>query len=225
MDYLSNDQIKRKALDSLNNNWGKALAILIITWIITQSVSQINSHITSYNVVIGNFNYYNQKLNFIGVIQALIAGPIIYGRTFFYLNIIRNNDGKVKDVFKGFDRLGSSLILGLLITLFTSLWTLLLIIPGIIAAIRYSMAYYLMVDYEDLSAINAISLSSEMMKGHKTRYINLIISFIGWYLLSLVTFGIALFYVIPYLSAAETVFYQELISKTDTSLINMYIEK
>lgn len=92
----------------------------------------------------------------------------------------------------------------------TFLWALLLIIPGIIAAISYSQTYYLLNDYETLSFMDAITLSKLMMRDYKLEYFLLCLTFIGWWLLVVVTLGIAIIVVGPYLNATFANFYMGL---------------
>ena len=97
---------------------------------------------------------------------------------------------------------------GLLLTsIFVGLWTLLFIIPGIIKSFAYAMTPYILVDYPDLSPNQAINLSIKMMKGHKFDLFWLGLSFIGWGILSILTLGIGLFWLIPYVQTAMAAFY------------------
>ncbi len=97
--------------------------------------------------------------------------------------------------------------------IFTFLWTLLLVIPGIIKALGYSMSIFIMRDNPQLSASEAMSLSARMMKGHKWELLWLQISFTGWILLSLMTAGIALVYCTPYIYMSYAAFYERLRSE------------
>jgi uncharacterized membrane protein len=101
-------------------------------------------------------------------------------------------------------------VLNLLIGIFVFLWSLLFVIPGIIAGFRYSQAAFLMMDDPDLSPLDAIRQSKELMRGHKWEYFVFQLSFIGWYFLCGITFGIAMIWVMPYLTVAEINYYEEL---------------
>ena len=89
-------------------------------------------------------------------------------------------------------------------SVFTALWSLLFVIPGIVKSISYSMAPYILVENPDMQPMDAINASKAMMNGHKTDYFVLMLSFIPWLLLSAITFGIAGIYVFPYM---ETTFF------------------
>ena len=95
-------------------------------------------------------------------------------------------------------------------TIFIGLWSLLLIIPGIVAAYKYSMVNYVMIDNPELGVMGSIRRSKEIMRGHKLDYFILHLSFIGWIILSVLTFGILLLYVSPYVSVTEANFYNSI---------------
>ena len=89
---------------------------------------------------------------------------------------------------------------------------MLFIIPGIVKAISYSQAMMIVADNPRISARDAINSSISIMEGHKKEYFILMISFIGWLLLGIVTLGIAMIWVIPYIVATEVNFYNEISS-------------
>jgi uncharacterized membrane protein len=94
--------------------------------------------------------------------------------------------------------------------LFTFLWALLLIIPGIIKAYAYSMSMYIAIKEPRVQGIEAITRSKTMMDGHKMDLFLLDLSYIGWYLLSLLTFGILLLWVVPRHQTARTLVFNEI---------------
>ena len=96
-----------------------------------------------------------------------------------------------------------------LMTLFTFLWSLLLVIPGIVKMFSYSMTPYILEEHPELSANEAIDRSRAMMKGHKFDLFWLILSFIGWMILCLVTFGIGYLWLVPYMETSIGAFYED----------------
>lgn len=90
---------------------------------------------------------------------------------------------------------------------FTALWSLLFVVPGIVKAISYSMAPYILVENPDMQPMDAINMSKAMMDGHKMDYFILMLSFIPWLLLCTITFGIAGIYVFPYIETTYFNFY------------------
>ena len=96
--------------------------------------------------------------------------------------------------------------------IFIILWTLLLIIPGIIAFLRYSQTYYILSEDENIGPLDAISKSKEMMTGNNWKLFCFYCRFIGWFILCIITLGFAGLYVGPYLSVSRAKFYEDLIT-------------
>ncbi len=145
-----------------------------------------------------------------GIGQLLVLGPLSLGLAKVLLNILAEQKISVEMLFTGFQDFTRSLIAGLLVSIYVFLWSLLLIVPGIIASFSYSMTFFIMEENPQMPAQEAISASKTMMYGHKWRLFELWFSFIGWWLLSIITLGIAFIYVIPYYSTATAVFYADL---------------
>ena len=97
-----------------------------------------------------------------------------------------------------------------LYNVFLALWSMLFIIPGIVKYYSYSMTFYILRDNPDMLANDAITASRQMMNGHKLRLFCLHLSFIGWILLSVLTLGIGLLFVFPYMQTAQAAFYEDL---------------
>ena len=114
---------------------------------------------------------------------------------------------KTEDLFHGFKEFGRSISVYLLQSLYIALWSLLLIVPGIIKACSYSMTMCIANDNKELSAKECIAKSTEMMDGHKWEYFCLVCSYIGWLLLCVLTFGILSIWVLPKMQQAIYLFY------------------
>lgn len=140
----------------------------------------------------------------------ILMGPLSLGLSIFMLEVVRTGKSTLESGFKGFKQFGTSFGAGLLMIICTCLWSLLFYIPGIIAAIRYSMTFYIIADNPELSATEAIDKSKEMMKGHKGEFFVLLLSFFWWYLLCLLTLGLASIYVSPYIEATKIAFYEKI---------------
>lgn len=95
-------------------------------------------------------------------------------------------------------------------SVYVFLWTLLLIVPGIIKALSYAMVPYLVKDRPELSADQTIDLSVQMMEGHKSELFGLYLSFFGWFILCIFTFGIGFVFLKPYVSTTVADFYEDL---------------
>ena len=138
----------------------------------------------------------------------IVSGPLLLGYTVFMIAIFRKQPTTPTEVFYGFERFGKTLGLYFMMNLFIMLWALLLIVPGIIAALRYSMAFYIMADNPDIGIMDAISESKRMMRGNKWKYFCLQLSFFGWALLACLTMGIGFFWLTPYIYTSTVGFYE-----------------
>ena len=111
--------------------------------------------------------------------------------------------------FSGFQRFGTALLALILVTLFTLLWMLLLIIPGIIASFRYALTFYVLADNPEMGALEAINRSKALMNGNKWKLFCLGWRFIGWVLIGVLTCGIGLLWVMPYMQTSVSRFYDD----------------
>ena len=125
---------------------------------------------------------------------------------------------EVADLFTVYrDQFERSFLVELLMNIYIFLWALLLIVPGIVKSYSYAMAPYLMHDHPEMTASQAIDESMRLMEGNKMRLFMLDLSFIGWWLLCLITFGLLLFIVCPYQMTARAEFYRELIDEKSSA--------
>lgn len=146
-----------------------------------------------------------------GIGGLLISGPLTYGMQYAFLKQARDGQPmQIKDVFRGFtDDFGGTLLIGLLTALFTALWSLLFVIPGIVKFYAYSQAMYVKADYPDYDWKACVDASIQLMNGHKMDLFILDLSFIGWYILGALCLGVGTLWVVPYHIAARTWFYGE----------------
>lgn len=152
-----------------------------------------------------------------GVILLFIEGAFLLSWAIITLKVARADNFKVEDIFCGFKNYIPSLVLYIIISVFTFLWTLLFIVPGIIKSYSYSMSYFILADNPGMSANDARKMSMKIMYGNKWRLFCLDFSYIGWSLLSILTLGILLLWVVPYMQVAHAEFYQDLILKRTVS--------
>lgn len=147
---------------------------------------------------------------FIG--QLLLLPPLLVGYCSFTTKIYRGRQGDVGDMFSdGFNDYGRNLGGVLWMELFIALWSLLFIIPGIIKALAYFMTPYILADSKNVPATEALKLSMRMTEGYKGEIFVMGLSFIGWAILSGITFGIVgIFYAGPYMSTSFAGLYHEL---------------
>lgn len=154
--------------------------------------------------------------SFSGGVIALLTLPMTFAYAVEILKLDR--DGKkpqIESIFTVYrDNFAKSFLVTFLVVLFVSLWSILLVIPGIIMAYAYSMAIYISNDNPELTSMEAIKKSRELMKGHKWDLFVLDLSFIGWIILAIFTFGIGIFFLQPYIDTAHAEFYRELIGES-----------
>ena len=147
----------------------------------------------------------------VGWIAALIVIPSFsLSLCNIYLMLTKKEEIGIGDVFSKFDQAGRACWLYILTKIFTFLWSLLFVIPGIVKQYSYSMAFYILADHPELTAREALRKSIEMMKGHKFELFVLQLSFILWHMLGAITFGLAYIYVTPYMCATVANFYNSI---------------
>lgn len=155
-----------------------------------------------------------------GLISMLIAGPLTYSQTVIFLGITnKSRMPKIEDLLLGFkeNNFMRTFIGYLRMTIFTFLWSLLFYIPGIIKSISYSQMFYLMAEDDKLDPGDAQKQSMQLMEGHKADYFVLMLSFIPWYLLVGITFGLAAIWVTPYVSTTLAEFHVRLMAENGGS--------
>ena len=182
---------RKTAWAKLSGNWTTAVVAYLI-----------------YSVLLG-------VLSSTGVGTLIFSGVMSVGMSIVLMQISRAGTSKIESLFDGFRKgLGNNIVAGILVSLFTFLWSLLLIIPGIVKSYSYAMTFYILADNPDMAPTEAINKSKEMMKGNKWRLFCLDFSFFGWYLLSFLTLGILLLWVNPYSMQARVEFYESLKPQT-----------
>ena len=147
-----------------------------------------------------------KSLSFLSI---FVLGPLSYGYYVSFLNSKRTGEVvRIENLFDGFKDYARVFLTNLLQSIYIVLWTLLLIVPGIIKSISYSQTFFVLKDNPELKNNAAIERSMAMMEGHKMEYFCLILLFIGWLLLGILTLGIGLLWVNPYIATATAHFYE-----------------
>lgn len=185
-----NKELMAEARESLSGNWGLAIGTFLVYGIIISSLQFIP--------VVGS------------VLALFIAGPMLVGVSMFSLSLSRGENARLEQIFEGFKNYGTVLGAYLLMVLFIFLWMLLLIIPGIIAAIAYSQTFYILAEDDAISSMDALKKSKEMMDGYKWKYFCLGLRFIGWALLCILTLGIGFLWLSPYIQISYAKFYEDI---------------
>ncbi len=195
---ISNKELKAQARESLKGNWGNAIGVIGIYFAISFGIG----------LVIGMLGIENELV--LDIISILITALFEFGLLSFFLKTSRNEKVEVEELWSKTNMFLPYIIASIVIGFFTFAWSLLFIIPGIIAAFRYSMTYLVMLDNPEMSAMDALNESKRLMDGHKMDYFLLEASFIGWAILGIFTLGILYFWLIPYMSVAQCNFYNNL---------------
>lgn len=185
-----NKSLMRMARESLKGKWGLAIGGLVVYCLVVGIVEAV------------------PKVG--GLASIFIAGPMMGGLAVFSLAISRNQEVKIEQLFQGFNRFGTYLGAYWLMILFIVLWSLLLIIPGIIAAYGYAMTFFILADDSSIGISEALKKSKEIMSGHKWKYFCLAWRFFGWFLLCLLSLGIGFFWLFPYMQISFAKFYEDL---------------
>lgn len=150
-------------------------------------------------------------LTFLSLLLTLLIAPLAIGWSWLVLSVSRGDKPAVSTLFEPFKTGYVKHVLApFFMGLFIFLWLLLLVIPGIIKSFSYSLTYYILRDQPELSALEAITESRRMMDGHKMDAFKLVLSFIGWFLLGVITLGIGFLYVYPYFTTTYATFYDSL---------------
>ena len=183
-------ELRAQAWSALSGKWGMAVVATLVYMVICGVISLI-PYVSS-------------------IAALLVSLPLAYGFTIMLLNVVRGSDVELNTLGEGFKDYGRILGTMLLSSVYQFLWMLLLIIPGIIKGYSYALTPYLLKDHPELKFNAAIEESMRLMSGNKMRLFLLDLSFIGWFLLGLITFGIAFLWITPYWHTARAAFYEDL---------------
>lgn len=192
---MERKEIKQRSKEQIKGNIFKLFVITVIIAIINSVCLDIEE--------VGPF------------ISTILNAILQMGVVIVYLKLVKGEGVSITDMFKGFNMPIKAILVNILVTVFTALWSLLFVIPGIIKSLSYFAAPYILAENPEMSVLDAITKSRQMMDGHKADLFILQLSFFFWWMLVPFTFGLALIYVIPYMSAAMTNFYLSL-KETDT---------
>lgn len=126
------------------------------------------------------------------------------GFAYYMIKFINDKERELKDLFHFVSDFGRDFLVALLQSIFTFLWGLLLVIPGIVKFYAYSMVNIILSDdkYDDLGFREVLKKSEDMMMGHKMDYFVLGLSFIGWHILAIFTLGLLEIWILPYENTA-----------------------
>ena len=206
-----NSELRAQARERLEGQWG-TFVLMTFLMLVIQTILQIPGYIGSLLEILSPENVL-ASLSFSNIsnILSLLALPLSWGLTVSLLRNHREESVDLENLFDGFrgGRYTRVFCALFLVNLFTFLWTLLLIIPGIMKAFSYALTPYIIMDEPELTARQAITRSCEIMEGRRWKLFCLYLSFIGWGILSLLTFGIGFLWLVPYMNASIAAFYED----------------
>ena len=197
--------------DFKNDYWAYVLVAFI-------AVLCTGEHLT---FITQQLDIHSYSISTIGtLLSILLLHPLYIGtRRFFLSNIYKDGKTSLQTLSYAFDTAYGNVVLTMFLKrLFITLWTLLLIVPGIIKTYSYFMVDYILADNPDIDYRRAFDISNKTMNGEKLNVFVLDLSFIPWFLLTIITAGIAgIFYVGPYIEATKARLYDVLKEKAITN--------
>ena len=214
---LPNDELRAYARLQLSGFWGKMVFAYFIYYLILLPFN-IVSAIDSINNALYDESSVSGISNLLAVAVLITSGPFSLGFAGYFLKRVRGEEIFTRNIFDGFKRFIPSLLAAFFIGLFTFLWSLLLIIPGIVKGLGYSMVFNIMYDNPEMKPRDALKKSQIMMNGYKLKYFLLQLSFVGWAFLCLLTLGVGLLWLNPYIYLSVANFYENLKINQEASL-------
>jgi uncharacterized membrane protein len=191
-----NITLMRAARESLKGKWGLAILTFFIYTLLTTASGSVRPH--------------GSILTLSSILTLIIGGPLALGAAIFSLSISRGKEARLEQIFQGFNSFSTAFIAYLLIILYVLLWALLLIVPGIIAALGYSMTFYILADDPLIKPQDALKKSKSIMDGYKLKLFYLGLRFFLLALLCILTLGIGFLWLIPYVHITMAKFYDDI---------------
>ncbi len=227
---------RRIARNALRSKWVMAIIILIIVSFLGGVNSEgiefkvnFEAHHLNFGVCYGDKVLYSTQHGFLpagigiiaggfailaiitAIIRFILGSIAAVGYSRFNLELVNNANPSYENLLRYFPYWKTTVCTAFLKAFKIFLWSLLFVIPGIIAGYRYALTDYVLAETPDITASEAIEISKRLMQGNKWRLFCLRFSFIGWDILASLTFGIANLFIIPYKQAAEAAFYMDIV--------------
>lgn len=182
-------EYRKRAWESLRNNyWMMLVGIIVVSAIVA----------------------------FANVVSIVIVGTLMVGLNIYFINANAGKEADVIDIFEPFkDQFTNTLVTYIIKHVFLILWSFLFVIPGIVKSYSYFLVEYLLVYDKELKGQDAITKSRELMDGNKGRLFLIHLSFIGWIILGVLTLGIGLIFLTPYIKMTEVQFALDLLKEAN----------
>ena len=219
--------IRAQARERLAGKWAQAVAVCLVAYILGGAmvasnflpqitftwhgeITSLEDAVTAMTTLSRRFGNTTLSIGALGLVELILGGVIQLGYAKHLLKQHDRQEASISDLFSEFERFGQGFAQRFLRGLYIYLWSLLLVIPGIIADLSYSMTPYIMAEHPDMTASEAIAASKALMNGHKWELFVLHLTFIGWDILAALTLNVGHLVLNPYKNAAETAFYREI---------------
>ena len=216
---MTSKELRAIARENLQGNWGISVGVALVAALLGGMVTGSGNISFQFNedtvrnlppVFWGFLLPFVSVVGLLGLAMFIIGGVVELGYAKFLLKQHDKKELVFADLFSQFERFGTGFAQRFLRTLYTALWTLLFVVPGIIKSLSYAMTPFILEDHPELTASEAINRSKKLMDGHKMDLFILSLTFIGWDILSALTFGIGFLFLNPYRNAAYAAFYRNI---------------
>ena len=198
---------KDRALSVLEGNWRTMVLLTFLYIVIAEGVSRA---LTLTCQLLWHAPEAKLVGSLLGIPIALVLLPVQWSYVASFLRLRNGEQVKVNNLFDGFKDYTRIFVTKLLQFIYTMLWMMLFIVPGVMKSYSYAMTDFILLDDPTISDDKAIDKSMKMMEGHRMELFMLDLSFIGWALLAILTCGLGFLLLSPYVYAAHAEFYEDL---------------
>lgn len=217
---MTSSELRAIARKNLEGNWGISVGVALVAAILGGTIGGFGSNV--------NFNINEETIRnlppifwtvllpmasitgLLTIVTFIIGGVVELGYARFLLKQYDKKELVFSDLFSQFDRFGTGFAQQFLRILYTTLWALLFLIPGLVKSLSYAMTPFILEEHPQMTASEAIKASQKLMDGHKMDLFLLSLSFLGWALLACLTMGIGYLFLTPYMNAAYAAFYRSI---------------
>lgn len=217
---MTSSELRAMARRNLEGTWGISVGVALVAALLGGLIVGTGSNI--------NFNFNEDTVRnlppifwtvlmplvslagLLGIVSFILGGTVELGYAKFLLKQYDRKELQFSDLFSQFERFGTGFAQKFLRTLYTCLWALLLVIPGIVKGLSYAMTPFILEEHPEMTASEAIKASMKLMDGHKMDLFILGLTFLGWEILACLTMGIGFLFLNPYMNAAYAAFYRSI---------------
>lgn len=215
---MSYSDYRRIARENLSGNWGQSILVAFVAALFGALQTGASFNINIDASILTELPMFIQRYvalmaniaGILGIVRFVAGGTVQLGYAKYLLKQYSKAAFDIKDLFSEFHRFTQGFLQNFLRGLYVFLWSLLLIVPGIIKSYSYAMTPFIMAENPDMTANEAISASKVLMAGHKGELFCLELTFFGWMLLNVLTLGIGSLALNPYMNATRAAFYKDI---------------